>query len=179
MKTSPALAVKTALTVAALIGVLTSPSACAGEKTSTSKPSSATAVSANTPSETRPQTADALVDAYDAIRAALAADDLPAAKKAASSLATQVSAATPSITASAKKLANEGDVAAARLAFGELSEAWMAYLVAHPAVQKGLFAFQCPMAKGYKKWVQKEKTMANPYMGKRMLQCGTATPWKV
>ena len=36
------------------------------------------------------------------------------------------------------------------------------------------------MVNGYKRWVQLQPTMANPYMGKRMLVCGVAVvPWKV
>lgn len=35
---------------------------------------------------------------------------------------------------------------------------------------KGLMVAECPMAKA--KWIQKEGSIANPYYGKSMLECG-------
>jgi Cu(I)/Ag(I) efflux system membrane fusion protein len=65
-----------------------------------------------------------------------------------------------------------GDIAATRKAFGELSRHLVALLAADPALQKGLHIFECPMAEGYKKWVQPNAKLENPYMGQKMLQCG-------
>jgi hypothetical protein len=33
------------------------------------------------------------------------------------------------------------------------------------------------MAEGYQKWVQVSSEMANPYMGKKMLKCGSEATW--
>ncbi len=74
----------------------------------------------------------------------------------------------------------ESDLVKARAAFGELSRAVVAVVAADPSLQPGRFLFQCPMAKGYQRWVQLEEKMANPYMGKRMLECGeVVSVWKV
>ena len=127
------------------------------------------------------------VKAYEVVRLALAADDLAAAKKGATALAAQSKAqgttaksatdktACAGMTTAANKLASAKDFAAARLAFGDLSKNVISYLSGAPTRSKGLTAYQCPMAKGYKKWVQADAKMANPYMGKRMLMCGGKT----
>jgi hypothetical protein len=66
-----------------------------------------------------------------------------------------------------------------RRAYGEVSRYLVAVFVDDAALQQGRFLFECPMAQGYPKWVQLEEKMMNPYMGKRMLQCGAKTDWKV
>ena len=121
--------------------------------------------------------AGAALDAYDATRAALAADDLAAAKKAADALAStaQKHTAFRHIASAAASLTGAADIAAARLAFGEASKALITAIAADASLGKGLYAFRCPMASGYKKWVERSKDYQNPYMGKRMLKCGGAT----
>ena len=123
---------------------------------------------------------NAVVVRYDSVRTALAADDLAAARKASHALAAAARAggAGPhraAIATRADELRAAGDIAAARLAFGELSRALITLLVAEPALAVGATAYRCPMAKGYKKWVQLGGELANPYMGKRMLKCGSKT----
>jgi hypothetical protein len=72
------------------------------------------------------------------------------------------------------------DLKAARLAFGELSRGLVALVAADAALQAGRFLFECPMARGYQRWVQTTPQMKNPYMGKRMLECGSAVDgWRV
>jgi Cu(I)/Ag(I) efflux system membrane fusion protein len=66
-----------------------------------------------------------------------------------------------------------GDMPAVRLAFGGVSEKLIAVLEAEPAYAKDLHTFECPMAKGYKLWVQPDPKLENPYMGQKMLSCGT------
>ena len=61
--------------------------------------------------------------------------------------------------------------------FGEVSRAFVALLRAAPALQAGRHLFHCPMAQGFPKWVQTTEKMANPYMGKAMLECGSERPW--
>ena len=109
-----------------------------------------------------------LVAGYEALRDRLASDDLPGAKAAAEALGKV------GLAAQADAVAKAGDIEAARVAFGDLSKAYLEQLVKAPDLQKGgLFAFRCPMAKGYQKWVQTDETMKNPYMGKAMLECGS------
>ncbi len=65
------------------------------------------------------------------------------------------------------------DVAEARDAFGDVSQAMISLLSAAPSLREGLHVFECPMAKGYQKWVQSDEAVSNPYMGSEMPQCGT------
>ncbi len=64
-----------------------------------------------------------------------------------------------------------------RRAFGELSRAVVLLIAQHRALAKGRHIFKCPMAQGYEKWVQTSPKLENPYMGGRMLRCGTDTEW--
>lgn len=93
---------------------------------------------------------------YEPVRAALAADDLAAAKKAAASLPEP----------GAPKLVAAGDLAAARTEFAALS----ARAVTLARTTTGYYVVHCPMAN--KDWVQQNKTISNPYEGKEMLTCG-------
>ncbi len=70
-----------------------------------------------------------------------------------------------------QKLEGE-DIADIRLAFGEVSKATVAMLTAAPEAAKSYHVFECPMAKGYKRWAQPGSRLENPYMGKKMLSCG-------
>lgn len=123
------------------------------------------------------------VAGYEKIRVALAADDMKATTAGATALATAATAhakgpqaeAFKGMAAAATKVANTKDFAAARLAFGALSKQVITVLTKSPAQAKGITTYFCPMAKGYKKWIQADKDMANPYMGKRMLKCGGKT----
>ena len=69
---------------------------------------------------------------------------------------------------------------AARTPFGSLSREVVAYLSEYaPArVASGdLFVFRCPMAAdfGFKLWIQPDESIANPYMGQAMPECGAPT----
>ena len=64
------------------------------------------------------------------------------------------------------------DFDALRLAFGEVSKHLVAAIEAEPALGEGLHTFECPMAKGYKLWLQPNAELENPYMGQKMLRCG-------
>ena len=135
---------------------------------------------------------------YEGLRKALADDDTAAVAARAKELKVLTDAAvaaaagapqvpqTAALAAAANRLAASAetphfkDFKEARLAYGELSKAVVAVVVADPSLQPGRFLFECPMAKGYQRWVQLEEKMANPYMGKRMLECGMGiSPWKV
>lgn len=113
-----------------------------------------------------------LVLAYDALREALATDDLDAAKAKAKALA-DVGGAPEQVVAIGNNFAKLPNLETARVAFGEISRAYITHLSKNPDLAKGLIAFRCPMAEAYQLWVQTGEPMRNPYMGKRMLECGS------
>ncbi|MCB9884098.1 MAG: efflux RND transporter periplasmic adaptor subunit [Planctomycetes bacterium] len=121
---------------------------------------------------------DALVASYLQASAKLAADStegldatwgdvqrqatkLRAAPPAIAKLAAQVAAAVPGPAT---------DIEAIRTAFGALSQATIALVTAAPA-SRPLEQAYCPMAKAA--WLQVDKEIVNPYMGSRMLGCGS------
>jgi len=132
---------------------------------------------------------------YEALRAVLADDkgaaiaaELPALRTAVTAIAADKAAGAADLqkgldglaAATATKDGAAVDLKAARVAFGELSRGLVAAIAADPALQAGRFLFECPMAAGYQRWVQTNATMANPYMGRRMLECGAAVAaWRV
>ena len=100
---------------------------------------------------------------YEAVRAALAADDFAAAKKAAAVLAADKTTAAPG----AAELAQSSSIKDAREAFKKLS----AHAATIAAQQPGYFVMACPMVPEGT-WVQLTKKVENPYMGAAMLGCG-------
>lgn len=128
----------------------------------------------------------AAVTSYNAVRKALAADDLVAAKKAAPDIAgkaTGAGAAYPQARAALADVANHAlkvnsaaDIKAARFAFGDLSKAFITAVAMDKAFQTGLVTYRCPMAKTYQKWLQPGDEMGNPYWGAEMLKCGGKVP---
>ncbi len=82
------------------------------------------------------------------------------------------------IASAAKGLGSAGDVEAARSAFGEVSRHVVALLAADRTLAEGKHVFECPMAAGYKKWIQPTAKLENPYMGTKMLSCGGESTWR-
>ncbi len=127
----------------------------------------------------------AMMADYETARAALAADDVTAALTAAKKLGASAQKAHAAVVAKLKSpvggiakaaeamAKTEPDAGKVRLAFGELSKQLVAYLGQDPGVARDFTVFECPMAMGYGKWVQKSDKLSNPYMGKAMLECGT------
>lgn len=128
---------------------------------------------------------------YEAIRTALAKDQTQGVSDAAKALAGAAQSAAAKAQGSAseqlKTMARaaeglesklSGDLSELRKAFGELSRPVVALISAHPELQKGRYVFECPMAQGYKLWVQTSEEIDNPYMGTKMAQCGAKTEWK-
>ncbi len=124
-----------------------------------------------------------VMKAYEAIRAALADDkaDVAAHAKALADAAKSAKVgdagkpALASLATAAQSLASadKADIAAVRKSYGEVSKAAVALMSALPAEAKKYHVFECPMAKGYKRWIQSDKELKNPYMGKKMLACGS------
>lgn len=92
---------------------------------------------------------------YEKVRASLAADDLPAAKKSAADLGD-----------AGAELSKSSSLEQARAAFATLSDK----AVKLAAGQNGYYVLHCPMAN--KDWVQTNEKVSNPYLGKEMLGCG-------
>jgi hypothetical protein len=114
------------------------------------------------------------MDPYLRIQVSLADDKLEGAAAAAKALsveAQKLGAQAKPLAANATKLASAKDIASARTAFGDLSDAMMAYAKATGATfGRDVNVAFCPMVQ--KSWLQKGETIANPYYGKSMLTCG-------
>jgi Cu(I)/Ag(I) efflux system membrane fusion protein len=116
----------------------------------------------------------AVVDAYLRIQRALADDALEPVKPAAEAIAAKAGAlgeAGRGLQQAAGALARARDLAGAREAFGTLSDALLAYArSARVSLGEGVRIAYCPMVD--KSWVQKGRTIANPYGGRSMQTCG-------
>ena len=130
-----------------------------------------------------------MLDTYERLRAALAQDELAELGAIVSTLQQTASSAAETGSAAAVEhlraaasaaeamASSVDDPSAARKAFGEVSRAVVALLTADPELARGKYLFECPMATGYKKWVQTSEEISNPYMGKAMPACGAAAEW--
>jgi len=136
--------------------------------------------------------AEQLLASYENVRARLAKDDAAGISDDVQRLETAATQAVSSAGASAaaqEKFRAVGTAAKAlrgmnktnadevRKSFGELSRHVVALVASVPRLQQGRFVFSCPMAQGYQKWVQTKAQLDNPYMGTRMLACGSASDW--
>lgn len=110
---------------------------------------------------------DKILDAYTAVSTALAADDLTAAQKASKELAATAKADHPDLAKKAEEVAAADSLETAREKFKPLSED--ATKLAEG--KEGYYVMTCPMAGA--DWVQKDKQVANPYYGSKMLRCGS------
>ncbi|NVJ08956.1 efflux RND transporter periplasmic adaptor subunit [Myxococcus sp. AM001] len=134
----------------------------------------------------------AAFESYEAARALLAQDAMDGLAARAGELRTALQQAaeatqgddTP-LTAwlqqgaeAASHLASAKDAEAARQHFARVSEALIALASADPRLQEGWHVFECPMVDGVNQWLQREPTLENPYMGRRMLACGTPSEWR-
>lgn len=115
-----------------------------------------------------------IVDAYLRIQRALADDAMEPVKPAADAVAAAAGSlgeAGRELRQAASALARAGDLSGAREAFGALSEALLAYACsARVSLGEGVRVAYCPMVG--KSWVQKGRTIANPYGGRSMQTCG-------
>jgi hypothetical protein len=115
---------------------------------------------------------------YDAIRHALANEQLDQARRAAEMLAA-IADASPIYTEPAKSVARSNSLAAAREHLVPLSEAIVAlargrpgYLVMHCAIHGCPEPCEnCPMER-YSAWIQTSREVENPYMGLKHIKCG-------
>ena len=174
---TPTCSVKTSIRFSLVLGLLVAcggASACQAKDDPGSKQPAASAVTLESPAASpgaSPASTGGLLDAYEAVRVKLANDQLPGdsadqlARRATEAGATEVYAA-------AAKLQSIQEIEAARKQFGEVSRELVERWKKAPPPDT-LHVYECPMAQGYGKWLQKEEQMANPYMGQRMLECGS------
>ncbi len=127
---------------------------------------------------TRARAADvpaSLVDPAIAIQTSLANDKMDGVQANAATIAaeaTKLGKPAATIAAAAKDLQKQTRIADARVAFGSLSEALVAYLDTQKlSPGNGVKVAFCPMV--LKPWLQKEGAINNPYFGSQMLGCGS------
>ena len=131
---------------------------------------------------------DSALGDYEALRAALAGDRLGEVAAIAIRLEGSASAAKVGAPAGVASRLDEMGTAATRLkaggsaddqrrTFGDLSRAVVSLLSEHSPLASGRYVFECPMAQGYQKWVQTSEKLENPYMGGKMLRCGSSSKW--
>lgn len=173
--------------------------ACSGEQGGKSEATASAEPSVAAPPA--PSTADALASlpepsrapfgammaGYDAIQTALSSDTTTGVDTAGSAVAGAARVLESTATGPAKAqygaIATEAasvassasDLVKARQAFGELSKAVLSLLVANPDLAKGRVVVECPMTSTYKKWLQTDEKVRNPYYGSTMLECGTVS----
>ena len=136
-----------------------------------------------------PASAEQVLAAYEGLRSHLANDqevsaaDFERVAEAARAAAASYSGETVVHLEQLASAADDGasraslDLAVAREAFGEVSKQVVLLLAGRPELAKGRYVFECPMAKGYRKWVQQSESVSNPYMGQEMALCGSASEW--
>lgn len=116
----------------------------------------------------------ALVEPYLRIHTALAADKFDGVKADAAAVtaaAGKIGSSAEKIQGASKRLEAAADLKTARTAFGELSEAVLAYANnTKSSLGADVHEVFCPMVQ--KPWLQKGRTTQNPYYGKDMLGCG-------
>jgi Cu(I)/Ag(I) efflux system membrane fusion protein len=131
-------------------------------------------------------------ESYEEVRALLAADRVEGLSPHATRIAEALGAAAAALgdappevadcvregAARAEALALAGSLDDARARFGELSAFMVALGAADPRLVEGYHLFDCPMAEGYGGWFQRSTELENPYMGPRMLTCGSPEPWR-
>lgn len=129
-----------------------------------------------------------LLAAYDKAHAALTGDTLAgvadsgramaeAARVARAQVKDQTLAALLVDVENKGRKLGEGDIEAVRLTYGDLSKSLLGLVSAVAPLREGRFVFECPMAKGYQKWLQREPNLRNPYFGSSMLTCGDEGRW--
>ena len=117
-----------------------------------------------------------VLDHYLKIQTELAKDSLKGVDEHANAIAKAVKGdsmkmLSPDVANQAETLAKAKNLKAARETFKPLSASLVKYLADHKAGKGVYHEGYCPMVKAG--WLQKEKEIRNPYMGKSMLTCGT------
>jgi uncharacterized protein DUF3347 len=125
------------------------------------------------------QPVQAVFDSYITVKGALAQDSLKGVSTAASAMAKAIQGdskqtLSPKVARQTQALANAKDLATARDAFKPLSDSLIQYVKDQKVPAGTYYVAYCPMAKA--SWLQTDKTIMNPYMGKGMIHCGQFKP---
>ena len=120
------------------------------------------------------QPVKSVYDDYLKIQTALAGDSTTGVAENATAIAKAVQGDSmkmlpAAVAAEAEALAKAKDLKAARAAFKPLSDSLIKYLADHKASDAYVLVY-CPMADA--SWLQADKKVANPYLGKEMPTCG-------
>ena len=140
-----------------------------------------------------PAAVDALrsaLDAYDRVRAALAADHLQGVADSARTLGEALRAAAAAMThdesdaararaaaAGADRVGGATSLEDARKAFADLNRDFLAVTGGDARLTEGFRVFECSMFAGNPRWMQRAPTPENPYLGTKMPTCGAEKPW--
>ena len=119
--------------------------------------------------------AKSVLESYEGIQKALAGDSTTGISEGAAAIAKAIRDDTDksfplTIAEEADRLTEARDLHAARRAFKPLSASLIAWLEEHKVESSGYQEAYCPMAEA--NWLQKEAEINNPYLGKKMLNCG-------
>ena len=131
------------------------------------------------------------MDAADRVRARLARDELSGVGDDTRALAEALRAAASGLPKDRSDLADGlarssglADLLAAstsldqaRHVFADVNAALIPIVAADARLTSGWHVFECPMFE-HARWMQKKETIENPYMGTRMLVCGSASEWR-
>ncbi len=121
------------------------------------------------------QPVQAVFDGYLTIQGALAQDSLKGVSAAATAMAKAIQGdskrmLSPAVARQTVALATAKDLATAREACKSLSDSLIQYLKDQKVPAGTYYVAYCPMAQ--RSWLQADKTIMNPYLGKGMLHCG-------
>jgi len=121
------------------------------------------------------QPVQAVFDSYITVQGALAQDSLKGVATAATAMVKAIQGdstrtLSPKVAQQTQALASAKNLASARDAFKSLSDSLIQYLDSQKVPAGSYYVAYCPMAKA--SWLQTDKTIMNPYMGKGMIHCG-------
>ena len=116
-----------------------------------------------------------VLDHYLKIQGELAKDSIKGVDEHAAAIAKAVKGdemkmLSPDVAKQAETIAQAKDLKTARGAFKPLSASLVKYLADNKAGKGTYHEAYCPMVKA--SWLQTDKAIKNPYMGKAMLSCG-------
>lgn len=140
----------------------------------TSAPAAATTQSSNA-RKVFMEPVQSVYDNYMKVQVALAQDSIEGVATSATSMAKSVQADSmkmlpASVVQQAQALAKAKNLEAAREAFKPLSQSLIQFVKEQKVPAGSYYEAYCPMAKA--SWLQTDKTIINPYMGKSMVHCG-------
>ncbi len=102
---------------------------------------------------------------------------LETARGAANSIPESILQTIKAAEGAAATLSEQKSIEQARARLGTLNQGLVRLAQTDARLTEGWHIFTCPMTEGFSKWFQRTPRQENPYMGQRMLTCGTTTDW--